>query len=602
MTAEDIRIKEVAISAAPELGERIKLMFSLASGLVNIDASLALDYIKQIEVLSKDNNYQHGFGYSHLLQSAYCWFQGDMEKSLEHNEAAQKIFIDYENDLHLSITERLLGMIYSELGDYDKCLELYYHALRLQEKVNDTRQITSTLNNIATAQMKMGANEQGLISYKRAYDLFESLTEEDDQLLNSKAMVCTNIGQCYSILSDYETALRYNKKALDWALKIGQESRLVALVNYHIGTVFYKKKDYDNSSRYFHRALEVAKAINNRRLLMDVYIQLSMLCIAKEDFGAALKYALSHKELAVTADTNETTDVLTSHRQFASIYESMQDFQQATFHLHKVLELKEKFEIQDRVNQIKNKRVKHQLEKQKTQLQQSNADLSMFASIASHDMKAPLRSISSFLQILEKKNKDKFDDTDREFIAFAVNGAKHLERMIEDLLSYSKVDKNLGPAQLVNLNEVSTIVEYNLKSLVEERNATIQIGKLPSMLAHQSLMSQLIQNLVNNGIKYNRRPDPMIKITDVSTNAEIIITISDNGIGIPKDQEHKMFKMFQRLHGGKEFEGTGIGLATCKKIADHYRGRIWFESSDQGTTFYLAFPNSKHPQMAGIKF
>lgn len=589
---------------AENVAAKVQAMFSQGQSLVNIDANLALNYIKQITAASKQFKYELGFGKAELLYSAYHWFHGDVEKSLEANSTAQRIFKKHEDLLHLSISDRLLGMIYGELGDFDKCLELYYNALQLQETVGDKRQIATTLNNIASAQMKMGVADQGLLSYQKALEILESISTEEPPIVTAKAMICTNMGQAYNSNSDFEKSLHYHQLSLRWSQSIDKSSRLVAQTYYHIGFLYVNHNDPENALPNLQKALEIAERMQNKKLLSDIFSMMSKAYRLMQKYDLALSYAIRHKEQIKENDVASiSVDILSSHKLFAEIYEGMMDFSQATHHYKKVMDLNEKIQQQDKAIQVRNKNIRHQLEKQKSELQQSNADLQMFASIASHDMRAPLRTISSFMQLLERKNKDKFDEEDKQYIGFAVNGAKHLERMIEDLLAYSKLDKNLGPAKAVDLNEVANIVDYSLKSFVNERHAKLQIGKLPAVLAHQSLMTQLIQNITANGIKYNRSEVPTVNITDVSEGNEIIVAISDNGIGIPEDQHNKAFKMFSRLHSAAEFEGTGIGLAMCKKIMDYYNGRIWIEpNANGGTTFYIAFPNSKHPKVSTLRF
>lgn len=603
MSLNSVNIVDEEITAE-NVVMKVRSMFQQAQSLVNVDANLALSFIKKIVKASTQFNYELGLGKAELLYSAYHWFHGDIEKSLEANKAAQAMFKKLDADLQLSIAERLLGMIYGELGDFDRCLELYYSALRLQEKVDDKRQIATTYNNIASAQMKMGASEQGLGSYQKALDILENSNSNEPQVITAKAMICTNMGQAYNSNHDFEKSLHYHQLSLRWSQSIDKSSRLVAQTYYHIGYLYVNHNDPVNALQNLEKALEIAEGIQNKRLVGDAYLMMSKAYGLKKEYATALNFAIKHRELIkMNESTALSSDLLQNHKLFAETYEGMMDFAQAAYHYKQVMEMGEKIQQQDKVIQVRNKNIRHQLEKQKSELQQSNADLQMFASIASHDMRAPLRTISSFMQLLEKKNKDKFDDDDRQYIAFAVNGAKHLERMIEDLLAYSKLDKNLGAPQAVSLNDVATTIDFSLKSLFNERNAKFNIGKLPVVLAHPSLMSQLIQNIVANGIKYNRSECPTVSITDVSEGNELIVAISDNGIGIPEKLREKAFKMFSRLHSSNEFEGTGIGLAMCKKIMDYYNGRIWIESnSNGGTTFYLAFPNSKHPRVSSLKF
>ncbi|MBX2903825.1 MAG: tetratricopeptide repeat protein [Chitinophagales bacterium] len=581
---------------------KVQIMFTTAQGLVNVDANLAMSYINQIIALSKENKYEVGIGKADLLLSAYHWFHGNIEKSLEVNQKAQSCFEKHEDYLHLSIAVRLLGMIYGELGDFDRCLELYYEALAIQEELGEKRQLAITYNNIASAQMRMGAREQGLCSYQKALDILDEIDSNEPQILTSKAMICTNMGQAYAASQDHDKGLHYHKLALRWSEMLDKNSRLVAQTYYHIGFHYVEIRDFANALPNLFNALEIAERMQNKRLMSDLYLLLAKSYCQTDNFERALSFAIKQRDLVKATDSESVSaDVLNSHKMFADIYERMKDYGQAVYHYKFVMELNEKIQQQDKVVQVRNKSLRHQLERQKSELQQSNADLQMFASIASHDMRAPLRTIASFMQLLERKNEGKFDETDKQYLSFAVNGARHLERMIEDLLAYSKLDKNVGSPSVIDLSKIATQVDYNLKAYITERKAIFQVGKLPQVMAHQSLMVQLIQNIVNNGLKYNRSEVPSVSISDVSDNNETIIAIADNGIGIPEQQRQKAFKMFSRLHSASEFEGTGIGLAMCKKIMDFYRGRVWIEDGiNGGSIFYLAFPNSKHPGEAAV--
>jgi signal transduction histidine kinase len=229
------------------------------------------------------------------------------------------------------------------------------------------------------------------------------------------------------------------------------------------------------------------------------------------------------------------------------------------------------------------------------QLEKSNRELTEFAHIASHDLKAPIRGIMSFSQLFERRNQAKFDETDREYFNYIKSNAFHSSRLIEDLLNYSKIDKNLGEPNEVELTKCVFMANMNLQNVIQEKGAEIIYENLPVIQAHTSLMTQLFQNLVANGIKYNKNPRPTIEINaQKGENGDVIYSVKDNGIGIPALHQKEVFAMFRRLHGQSEYEGTGIGLSFCTRIVETYGGRLWLESEvDLGTTFYFTLPKAK---------
>ena len=232
--------------------------------------------------------------------------------------------------------------------------------------------------------------------------------------------------------------------------------------------------------------------------------------------------------------------------------------------------------------------------KQRTkELARSNAELEHFAYIASHDLREPLRMITSFLQLLEKRYKDQLDQDANEFIEYAVDGAKRLNDMINDLLEYSKVTSREPILVPVSLEKILDDVLINLVINTNEKNAIIDHDPLPIVCGDEKLLTMLFQNLIGNGIKYNDKKPPKIHISSKKEDNKYIISIKDNGIGIPPEHLERIFTIFQRLHGIDEYEGTGIGLSIAQKIVSQHNGEIWVESEHgKGTTFYFSLPQS----------
>jgi signal transduction histidine kinase len=227
-------------------------------------------------------------------------------------------------------------------------------------------------------------------------------------------------------------------------------------------------------------------------------------------------------------------------------------------------------------------------------LEKSNRELTDFAHVASHDLKAPIRGILSFSQLFERRNKDKFDDTDREFFNYIKNNAAYSSRLIEDLLNYSKIDKNLDEPESIDLNKTLNLMKMNILSVSPDKNIHFEIQHLPMMRGHRTLVTQLFQNLINNGLKYNKNERPTVTIgCEMNKRGVQQFFIKDNGIGIAAEHQERIFSMFHRLHNQTEYEGTGIGLAFCKRIVQIYGGSIWVESEEgKGSTFHFSLPNA----------
>jgi len=235
------------------------------------------------------------------------------------------------------------------------------------------------------------------------------------------------------------------------------------------------------------------------------------------------------------------------------------------------------------------------LEKYSKNLAASNADLEQFAYVASHDLQEPLRMVSSFMTLLEKNYNDKIDDKGKQYIHFAVDGAKRMKQIIMDLLEFSRVGHFNHQKENVNLKDVlDEILLLNTK-LINDKYAAVQIDDLPEVVSHRTPLRQIFQNLIGNALKYSK-PDvaPKIKVACIAVTDEYRFEISDNGIGIAAENYNKVFILFQRLYTSGEYPGTGIGLSVCKKIVENLGGRIWVESEEgKGSSFYFTLPRQQ---------
>jgi PAS domain S-box-containing protein len=230
------------------------------------------------------------------------------------------------------------------------------------------------------------------------------------------------------------------------------------------------------------------------------------------------------------------------------------------------------------------------------ELRSSNEDLAQFAYIVSHDLQEPLRMVASYTTLLGRRYKGKLDADADEFIAYAVDGASRMQRLIQDLLAYSRVGSAKKNQSEISSEDALTQTLYNLRAAIRESGAVVTHGPLPPICADQTQLIQLFQNLLGNAIKYRRPEAPLIHISAIP-DGELrwMFSVRDNGLGIDPKYFEKIFGMFQRLHKREEFDGTGIGLAICKKIVERHGGNISVDSQPgHGSTFSFALARSKN--------
>jgi len=237
-----------------------------------------------------------------------------------------------------------------------------------------------------------------------------------------------------------------------------------------------------------------------------------------------------------------------------------------------------------------------QLQQRSDELERNIQELEKFAYVASHDLQEPLRTITSYIQLLQKKFKDDLDPEALEFMDFIVGGSRRMKRLINDLLEYSRISKVESGLEVVNFNLVVNEVLQNLQNSIKDSNAIIKVDELPVMRSRRIQMVQLFQNLIGNSIKFKSGKNPVIKISAKKMGEFFLFSVEDNGIGIKKEYSTKIFEIFQRLHSMQHYPGTGIGLAICMKIVQKLGGEIWLESEEEkGSTFYFTLRDSVEP-------
>jgi signal transduction histidine kinase len=284
---------------------------------------------------------------------------------------------------------------------------------------------------------------------------------------------------------------------------------------------------------------------------------------------------------------------------FLTIFSTILIFEHGQILIIKLLEQqKQELNEQKKQLELKNQEIldqKIQLEKIGSKLKETNYALEHFAATAAHDLREPLRMISMYTGLAQRRMLNIPDARRDEYMNYATDGATRMSVLLDNLLSFSRSGRQVQDLKAVNLNTVLYNVILNLSVVLKDTGASITSAQLPTLTTSESDMSQLFQNLIANAVKFRKENIiSEVEIGYIERKKNHIITIKDNGIGIKKEHQTKVFAIFQRLNGREKYDGSGIGLATCRKIVENIDGKIWLQSEEgEGTTFFIAIPKSK---------
>ncbi|WP_018680784.1 sensor histidine kinase [Actinokineospora enzanensis] len=237
------------------------------------------------------------------------------------------------------------------------------------------------------------------------------------------------------------------------------------------------------------------------------------------------------------------------------------------------------------------RQINAELDSRTEDLKRSNAELEQFAYVASHDLQEPLRKVASFCQLLERRYKGQLDERADQYIGFAVDGAKRMQVLINDLLAFSRVGRHARDRLPVSTADLLAQARENLADTIADAGAEVSAGELPTVLGEAPLLTAVFQNLIGNAVKFRGTDPPRVRVESERDGDDWLFSVTDNGIGIEPEFAERVFVIFQRLHGKDAYPGTGIGLALCRKIIDYHGGRIWLDPTEGGgTRFRFTLP------------
>ncbi len=553
--------------------------------------------LSQLENIAKQNG--DDLPLLNLIHATLFYKQGQYEKALFmlNNYKSKK-------DILIRVCySTMKGSCYRSLGQKENALAAFHFTIGHFHD-NPSQIFASYIYHIALFQIadinaELGNYQTMLEQQEKLLTLSQSSGNVD---MTNRAL--NGIGRAYSELGDNNNCLKYLQLAENSSSKEGSV-RFMAKNQHDIGVVYFKMKLYDDALVYLNRALETREnyklsdaAISSHILVGKVYLEQDFFEKAIDAFNKARLIAKKLNILGKLRDiykllsevhekNNQLGLALNYHKKFHAVNEDLNDVKSTQKENEKVRE------INTKLNQQKNiiGEQKTKIEVYASKLVETNMQLQNFASIAAHDLKAPIRITNGFINLLSRKYKNKWDEDDQEYIGFITKNMTSLSKMIDDLLSLSKLDQDLPPMKPINTRTLIEEVLNRLQNKIEDIKPKILLqDNLPNIVGHESLIGQLFQNLIDNTLKYRSEAIPKIQISCSFTNKLdkqkfVTFEIKDNGLGIPEYLQDKVFELFSGTNGE---DSNGIGLATCKKIVSNYGGNIWLESEEGvGTTMFF---------------
>lgn len=542
------------------------------------DYKKAFDNQMQSLLICEKNNNLQGIANGQYNLGSIFFYQNQFKRARGHYEKAKEICDQLKNKGLIYSCLAALGSVNEKLGESEKSLAYNKNSLQLAIELNYKTGIAYAKGNIAVNYWKL----QNFV--KAEIYLIEAITAKFElEDLNGAIGSKIDLSNLYIAWNKPKDAIIVLDDALELAKKVESKSRQSDIYK----TLSAVYEELDNSSMaldYTKKYVSLKDSLLNEKTL--------------EEMGQSQRrYELEKKEHDIEMQKKEN-ELLEQKVMNQSLQKYVFGLITIAF-LMFIWWYKAKLRYHNNVNRILEEKnellngMNDEIEIKNKQLQHSNEDLKQFAYVASHDLKEPLRMINSYTNLLQRRYMASFDESGKEFMHYITDAVGRMEILLDDLLDFSRAGTQPAPTNFISTQDVMIMVEANLRHQLEKLDARLIVKNenLPTIRAHRTQLIQLLQNLVSNGVKFKGENDPIVEIDCMKKGNKFIFSVKDNGIGISKDNLEKVFEMFRRLHTREEYEGTGIGLATCKRIVTTWGGDIWVESEEgKGCTFFFSVP------------
>jgi len=538
------------------------------------DNNLAHEYFIKVIKLREEAGDEIGLIGDFYSYGSLSFYQKNYNKALENYKKTLVLAKKHNNETFIYNATSALGATYEQIGELAQSLVYNAEALKLAKEQNYDVGISYAFHNF-------GSNYAVQNNHEKALEYFDrSLATKKANDKFGKAGDYIAIGKSHLYLKNYAQAKESLEKALQLGIDIKAKTR-IASAHEQLAKVYKGTGNLRKENECLNMYIAVKDSMLNEEAIKE---------IRQREYS--YKMAQNEKQIIVL---KSETEILKAEKRVSYLknifwilaFCSLAVVVVVLFYNWKKQQNMARL-LQEKHYEIEEKNEKIQI--QNRLLEQSNVELQNFAYVASHDLKEPLRMVNSFSGLLKRKYNDVLDDRGQEYMYYITDAVDRMGTLLDDLLDYSRVTTSDKNSEAVNTGNVAAKVRMNLTPRLEEKSGDVIINydKMPEIQGNKSQFGQLLQNLISNGLKFQNGKPPVVEVDCQERKKDYLFSVKDNGIGISKENQAKVFDMFTRLHTREQFEGTGIGLSTCKKIVNRHGGKIWVESEvGQGATFFF---------------
>jgi signal transduction histidine kinase len=639
------------VNHTTDLVQKVDLFIYLAEEYKEIDLDEAIELSRSALKVADKIDYQIGICYAYNNLGTVYDDLGESDSAAYYFQKAIALAINEEDQFALSVVKNNFGLHYLYVGNYTLALKYFQESLDRTESPGYFVDLKVTYNNIGVIHEEQGNMVKAIEYYKKAGDfatengdrlfgilcygyiaqLEEDFTaaidyyqeallmykKKEDPLHTGEALYY--IGECYLGKREYDLARKYLEESMEIYNHLGMLPDVVEI--YRTIAEVYEAEDRNQEAlELYHKALEMAEKSEHNTIMVPVYKALARQYALQKNFERAYEYQLHYQELDDEIYDNETKERIAQLENSYELevskaeqerLEAEQAEREARVKQSNLLATASTifailgtimalgFYRAGQQRKMLNKQLETKVSERTSeiefvnqQLLESNQELERFTYIASHDLKEPLRNITSFINLIERRLSSKQDPELKEYMNYVTKNTRQMYNLIEDVLNFSRIAAlDMREIDWVELDLLMIEVRATLSSIIQERKGEVIIEPLPRIKAHQTHVSMVFKNLIENGLKYNESETPTVKVSYIEEPGWFRFSVEDNGIGVDPKYHEQIFEMFKRMTSRDKYEGTGIGLAICKKIVSKYGGVFTVDSREgQGSTFSFTWP------------